>query len=216
MDLAIANRTDRAGRGSTGVPDGAQQLFGGVIVHRQIAGFRPAAEQQVPAFTERCGVARDGADFLPAALRIGDGIPDFLGDGRTAAIAGTGVLFLLVDLAGLDNLLLDGLHIRFVDHLFLDGDRLCLRHFMAFHRPHRQGVVPRLHILCQCRAGGGVHGVILGAALAVRQRNGGFHPQKRATAGLRHIGFLVLRVVKDGQRGIDQLVQHDAHILLND
>ena len=87
---------------------------------------------------------------------------------------------------------------------------------MAFHRLHRQGVVPRLHILCQCRAGGGVHGVILGAALAVRQRNGGFHPQKRATAGLRHIGFLVLRVVKDGQRGIDQLVQHDAHILLND
>ena len=169
------------------------------------------------AVAEFGGIGLFGAAsaFL-TALGVGNGVGDFLGDGGAAAAAGAGVLLLLVDLTGLHDLVLDGCHIRLVDHLFLDGDGLGLRQRVTLDGLHRQGVVAGFHILRQRGAGLRVKGEVRGVALAVRQGDGGLHTQQRAAVGVQHVGVLFLRVGKDGQGGIHQLVEHHAHILLDD
>ena len=176
----------------------ADQLFGAVPVDGPVGGLAAVSQQQVSAAAQLCGVGGLGADLRPGAVGVGDGVGHLVGNGGRPGVADAGVLGALVDLTGLHDLLLDGLHIGLVDDLLLDGHGLRLRHYVPLNGLHRHGVVAGGHILGQRCTGLGVQRVVGGLTLGIGQGDGGLHTQQRGLVRF----FFSIRSVRVGGGGL--------------
>ena len=199
------------GSGIAVIALGTGQVLGAVFVNGQVRGLGAVRQQQMAAAAQLGGVCSGLAGLGLGALSVGDGVGHLLDDGGSACVFAGRVLSALVDLAGLDDLLFHGGHISLIDDLLVDGYSLAFGRDIPLDGLHSHGVVARLHLLGQGRAGLGVQLVIGGLAVLVSQGHGGGHIQQ----GQLFLGVLILVGGTFGG-GSRQRIKLHTNVLLHD
>ena len=222
IDNGIRRTGQPDGHGAVGgiaaVPLGADQFLGAILIDRQVGGFGTVFQQQMTAAAQLGRVGGGLARFLLVALGVLDRIRHFFSDGGGTGRVDRRILGALVDLAGLDNLFLDGFHVRFIHNFFLYRHGGALRHQIPLDGLYRYRVLAGVHILRQGGTGLGIQRIVGGLPFPIGQRDGGFHAQQRHFIG----SLLSLIVLGRGFRGggaffrlFRQRIELHTHILLD-
>ena len=165
--------------GIASIPLGTNQFLRAVFVNRQIRRLAAVGQHKMAAAAQLCSICNGLALFLGSTFSILDSVGHFFRDrGGTGSIH-RGVFRALVYLIRLNDLIFDRFHIRFIDHFFLHGNRGTFRHQISFNGLNRHSILTGVHIFRQSRTGFGIHRVVGGFALRIRQGHCCFHTGKR-------------------------------------